>query len=85
MKRTATILTLALLLTAGTARAQIFLEEGEYNANRGEVINPSAYGDLELPDTNGAGTDYYLPIGNGIALLAALGGAYLLGKKKENK
>ena len=84
MKRTATILTLALLLTAGMAQAQIFLEDDEYNANRA-----NAGEDLGVVPYHGVTHDQadWTPLGSGVLLLTALGGAYLLGKKpkKENK
>ena len=80
MKRTATILTLALLLTAGAAQAQIFLEDDEYNANRANVGE-----DMGVIPYHGVTHDQadFVPLGGGIMLLAALGGAYLIGKKRR--
>lgn len=82
MKKTLKILTLILLL-ATSARAQIYTGEGEGN-NRLEGLEPSNGLYIDNPNGYGYGTDYYTPLGDGLLLLAALGGAYLLKKKKEN-
>ena len=86
MKKRLTILTFALLL-ATVAQAQIFIEDGEYNSSR--AGDAEALPGLYIDNTNGygSGEDWYTPLGSGILLLTALGGAYLLGKKpkKENK
>lgn len=41
------------------------------------------YGTLNLPNMHGLDGDQDTPIGSGIAVLAALGGAYLLRKKRK--
>ena len=79
MKKIATILTFALLLASTAAQAQIYLMDGEDNTYRDPdveswVVNPATYNE---------GTDSYAPTGSGIALLAVLGGAYLLSKKRK--
>ena len=72
-----------LLLMACAAHAQIFLQEGDENNMRDVTTVPvNAWPDN--PPYN-QGNDYYLPLGSGIVLLAALGGAYLLGKRKNDK
>lgn len=77
------ILAAALLLTA-TIHAQVFLmtDEDFYHSER-VLHNPTT------PLTPYQGGDFdqtlYTPLGSGIALLAALGGAYLLGKKRQKK
>ena len=40
---------------------------------------------LSLPGTHGSGQDATAPLGTGIALLAALGGAYLVTKKRKEQ
>ena len=72
---------LAALLLASTAQAQILTMDGE-ESNR-------AQGDLEewgrIP-THHVDYDQYnaiAPLGEGVLLLTALGGAYLLGKRKK--
>ena len=80
MKKKTAILTLALLL-ATAAEAQIYVTEGDDNMRpNGEA--PSAIWP-NLPNDSGLGNDGYTPIGSGILLLAALSGAYLVGKRKK--
>ena len=78
MKRKIAILTLALLL-ATAAKAQIFTMENEVNELRDNVPDPW----VENPNDYNLGVDYYAPVGSGILLLAALSGAYLVGKRKK--
>ena len=80
MKRKILILTLGLIL-AVSAKAQIFVMEDEAN-NRTVTADPSYWPDV--PSNENQGHDDYVPVGTGIFLLTALGGAYLL-KKKRNK
>ena len=80
MKKRLLILTLGLLLMGGAVRAQIFLQEGDENNMRDVTMPVNAW--PENPP-NSQGNDYYLPLGDGILLLAALGGAYLVGKRKH--
>lgn len=76
------LLIFSLLITlAAPMHAQVFMLDGDENYRDPE--DPGVF--IALP-TYGQGYDYYTPIGNGLMLLAALGGAYLLGKhKKENQ
>ena len=84
-KMQATRRVVAVLLFMGmafTAKAQVFMMDGDENYREPE--DPAVF--VNLPSNYGMGTDYYLPVGDGIVLLAALGGAYLLRKsKKDNK
>ena len=66
-------------MMAVSAKAQIFIQDGESN-NRADA-EPGL--GIDLPGY-GEGTDYYVPTGAGAFLLAALGGFYLLGKRKTN-
>lgn len=65
-----------------SAKAQIFLQEEEMAARSSTDAEapfiPNA-GGLEYDQTN------YTPIGSGLLMLTALGGAYMLIKKKNNK
>lgn len=79
MKKTIAILVLSLLLTTA-AQAQIFLTEGDEGPR--QTADPSSF--IPLPDEYGLGTDWYAPVGDGMLLLATLGGAYLLKRKREN-
>lgn len=72
----------AILLFMGmafTAKAQVFMMDGDENYREPE--DPAVF--VNLPSNFGMGTDYYLPVGDGILLLVALGGAYMLKKKKD--
>ena len=77
MKKTA--LTLAIVLgMACAASAQVFVLDGKKGRD------PSTPGfNIDNPDGYGQGTDYYVPAGSGALLLAALGGAYLVGKRRK--
>lgn len=75
------ILTIALMLTT-VAHAQVFLMADEeidnnkrFKAGTGPVI-PYQGGDFDQT---------LVPLGGGMAILAALGGAYLLGKRKKDQ
>lgn len=72
----------ALMLATAPAMAQVFImDEDEYN--NGRVSDPAAFG-VMVPEQD-VTYDQYLPLGEGIVVLAGLAGAYLLGKrKKEN-
>ena len=83
-KMQATRRVVAVLLFMGmafTAKAQVFMMDGDENYREPE--DPAVF--VNLPSNFGMGTDYYLPIGDGMLLLAALGGAYLVGKSKKDK
>ena len=77
------VLTLAMaMLLAAPAMAQIFLDD-ESLTNRGwlgdldELGNIIPFHEVEWDQAN------YAPAGGGILLLTALGGAYLLGKRRK--
>lgn len=74
------ILALALLLTAA-AHAQVFIVTEEEIKNS-ERTNPQA---PMVPAQGGDGdqTQSTTPLGSGWLLLAALGGAYLVGKRRK--
>lgn len=77
------ILTAAIaLLMAGSAQAQIFLEEESQSARSSyssEEIGTMPYHQVEHDQAN------YVPVGSGIMLLTAIGGAYLIGKRKNER
>ena len=79
MKRIATTMA-ALLLMAMAADAQVFMLEKDKN-RVGEDINNTIGGIPENGQTIDQGE--YLPTGGGVLLLAALGGAYLVGKRRK--
>ena len=67
------------------APAQILLMD-EKEEEENERTNTEA-SELELPTVPELGItiDQYAPIGEGIMVLAALGGAYLLGKRRKEQ
>ena len=81
-KRRRVIVLLLLMIISLTMKAQVFMMDGDENYREPE--NPQVF--AGLPENYGLGVDWYTPVGDGLMLLAALGGTYLLGKKKkENK
>ena len=79
MKRIATTMA-ALLLTATVANAQVFMLDKDGKRQKEDIDNVGGY----IPE-NGVEYDQgeYLPTGGGALLLAALGGAYLVGKRRK--
>lgn len=84
MKKTLILMAAALLLSMPLS-SQVFMTQEDLDKERCEqwkdvgLIIPIHEQDFD----QGEG-DEYVPLGSGMALLAALGGAYLLGKKKKN-
>ena len=74
---------LLFMAMALTTKAQVFMLDGDENYRDPE--DPAVF--AGLPSDFGLGADWYLytPVGDGFVLLAALGGAYLLRKKKKEK
>jgi hypothetical protein len=83
MKKTL-ILMAAMLLLSMPLRSQVFLTQDDLDAARDAewedlgLIIPIHYQDFDQAEE-------FAPMGSGIALLAALGGAYLLGKKRKEE
>lgn len=74
------IVLLLFMVMSLTMKAQVFMIDGDENYREPE--NPQVF--AGLPEDYGLGVDWYTPVGDGIMLLAVMGGAYLL-KKKKNK
>ena len=83
MKKILLIFTLFLALAA-PMRAQVFIMEEDENDR---VTNVFGNGDWNNIIVHGSADDQsnWVPLGEGVMLLAALGGAYLLRKKKTNE
>ena len=64
-----------------TMKAQVFMMDGDDNYREPE--DPQVF--AGLPENFGLGVDWYTPVGDGIMLLAVLGGAYLLKKRNKDK
>lgn len=75
------IVMLLFMIMSLSMQAQVFMMDGDENYR--EPDNPQVF--AGLPDGYGAGYDYYTPVGNGILLLAALGGVYFVNKRKKSK
>ena len=71
-----------LLMLAGAAYAQVFTTDEDINlretAGDMDVLGRIPYHSVDYDQANA-----YAPVGEGIMLLTALGGAYLLGKRKK--
>ena len=79
-KRNILLAALLLLVLAAPLRAQVFMTEDEMNLRTSEDAEDPFIlqsGGLEYDQTN------WVPVGSGIVLLTALGGAYLLRKKRN--
>ena len=78
------ILLVTILLMALPMHSQVFLTQDDLNSERdGQWEDVGLIIPIHEQDFDQA--EDYLPLGNGIVVLAALGGAYLLGKRKEKK
>lgn len=78
MKKILYTVALTLMLSI-SASAQVFMLE-DSDSERAD-----AEGGLIIvnPDYHGSGEDWYTPLGGGTLLLAGMGAAYLLGKKRK--
>ena len=79
MIKTITIVVISLLLlVAGAAKAQIFLSDFDQGEN--PRVEADDYG--FIIGYEGGDLDQYVPLGDGLLLLVAAGGAYWLKKRK---
>ena len=78
-----TVLAIGLML-ATTTQAQILVMEGEEDNFRSNTVTNGEFNNIIFHGLQNDQTNY-TPLGNGALLLAALGGAYLLNRKKKNK
>lgn len=78
--RKVVVLYLALFALISSASAQVF--ELDDNGDRTGATHEEL-SDLNIPIHLGNYDQAYAPIGSGVVLLAALGGTYLLGKKRK--
>ena len=74
------IVMLMLMAMTFTAKAQVFMLDGDENYREPE--DPAVFADL--PENFGMGVDWYAPVGDGLMLLSALGGAYLISKRRKS-
>lgn len=81
MRNKIVVILAVLLFTTGTTQAQVFMMDEDVESNirlsESEFTVPTLY--------QGTDFDEYLPLDGGWLLLAGLGGAYLLKKRKKEK
>ena len=82
MKKILLIFTLFLTLAA-PMRAQVFIMEEDENDRVDNVFGNGQWNNIIAHGSPDDQTNW-VPLGEGIMLLSALGGAYLLRKKKSN-
>ena len=80
MKKIVVLLTV-LFMTVGPMKAQVFIADDEFEG----MMRKSDPDFVLVAPVQGLTTDQYLPLGNGVLLLAGLGGAYLLKKHKKKE
>ena len=76
-----TILALGLMI-ATASQAQIVVMEGEENTLRTGTVDNGDFNNVIFHGTENDQSNY-IPLGDGALLLAALGGAYLLNRKRK--
>lgn len=81
MKKRIIAIATVLMMAAAPAMAQVFIDEDDVN-NR-VVDNGGLF--AENPGIYDSGEDWFLPIGEGVYVLAGLAGAYLLRKRKNEE
>lgn len=69
-----------ILFVAFPVKAQVFILDDEFE---GTQRNPSVDFGLIVP-YEGGDADQFVPLGEGVLVLATLGGAYLLKKRKKD-
>lgn len=73
--------TILLLLLASPIKAQVFLDERSREENHLRKIESELPVKPKFPTSK----DSYVPLGSGILMLSALGGAYLIGKRRSQE
>ena len=82
--RKSIILLVTMLLMAVPMRSQVFLTQEDLDSERqGQWEDIGLIIPIHEQDFDQA--EPWVPVGSGIAVLAALGGAYLLGKKRREE
>lgn len=80
MKKRMLIILTAMMLTV-SASAQVFLMNEDEDNDRNGILEENI--SIINPGYHNSGEDWYTPVGSGTLLLTAMGGAYLLTKKKK--
>lgn len=82
MKKLILAITTILTLASAPAMAQVFLNDDDSYDNRTRLSEGEL--GVMVPSEN-VEIDQYLPVGEGILLLAGLAGAYLVGKRRKEE
>lgn len=82
MNKRIVILLTALMLMAGTMKAQVFIADDEFE---GTMRLEDEEFVLFVPTQGHEGDQFYAPVGSGLLLLTGMSGAYLLTKRKKQK
>ncbi len=81
MKKRIITIAAALMMATAPAMAQVFImDEDDYQGNR--ATGPGLGAMIPMQDNP---NDQYIPVGEGVFVLAGLAGAYLLGKRKKEQ
>ena len=81
--RKSIILFVTMLLMALPMHSQVFLTQKDLDEER-QLQWEDAKLIIPIQEKGSEEEESYAPMGSGLALLAALGGAYLLGKRKKD-
>ena len=79
-KTSRTVVLLLFMVMSLSTKAQVFMLDGDDNYRDPE--DPAVF--AGLPEDYGLGVDWYTPVGSGVFVLTALGGAYMLSKRKKD-
>lgn len=82
MKKLIIAITTILMLATAPAMAQVFLDDDDLNT-RGTLSEGDLGAIIPEQDVTYDQFQPYVPVGEGILLLAGLAGAYLVGKRKK--
>ncbi len=80
MKKRIIAIATVLMMAAAPAMAQVFIDDEDGYTRFGEKDLSM---DIPNPQFYDSGEDWFLPIGEGVFVLAGLAGAYLIGKRKK--
>ena len=83
MKKLIIAITTVLMLASAPAMAQVFLDDEDFNNRAGSSEVPGAI----IPEQDVTYDQFqpYVPVGEGLLLLAGLAGAYLVGKRRKEE
>ena len=84
MKKAIIAITIAAIMAATPAMAQVFLDDEETNTMRDGTGTGTTPPGVYTPEQDSP-NDQYTPVGEGILLLAGLAGAYLIGKRRKEE